>query len=135
MIGICSSGQSTRRQVCLSNGTVTGFDPVERHGRQIKHQIEHQVEHQVEHEVEHEVDLSEVFIAVLRVLGGKMLSRKEIFASIGMNGDSRSFKRNIEPLITGGFVEMTVPDKSNSKLQKYRLTDKGIAAGCGNRIR
>jgi DNA-binding HxlR family transcriptional regulator len=44
-----------------------------------------------------------------------------------MTGDSRSFKRNIEPLITDGLVERTVPDKPNSKLQKYRLTDKGKA--------
>ncbi len=44
-----------------------------------------------------------------------------------MNGDSRSFKRHIEPLLADGFIEMTVPDKPNSRLQKYRLTDRGKA--------
>jgi len=52
---------------------------------------------------------------------------KEIFAAIGMNGDSRAFKRHIEPLLAEGLVKMTVPDKPNSRLQKYRLTDKGKA--------
>jgi predicted transcriptional regulator len=49
-----------------------------------------------------------------------------------MNGDSRSFKRNIEPLLVDGLIEMTVPDKPNSKLQKYRLTAKGktIMSAC-----
>lgn len=90
--------------------------------------IAQQQKHQVEHEHKHQVDLSDFAISVLKTIGGKTLSRKEIFAAIGMNGDSRSFKRNIEPLITGGFIKMTVPEKPNSKLQKYRLTDKGTAA-------
>jgi predicted transcriptional regulator len=42
-----------------------------------------------------------------------------------MNSDLRSFKRHIDPLLVEGLIEMTVPDKPNSKLQKYRLTGKG----------
>jgi len=82
-----------------------------------------QEKHQEKHQVKHQVELGDVQIAVLRALESKTLSRKDIFAAIGMGGDSRSFKRNIEPLLTGGLIEMTVPDKPNSKLQKYRLTD------------
>lgn len=44
---------------------------------------------------------------------------------IGMNGDSRAFKRHIEPLLDAALIEMTVPDKPNSRLQKYRLTESG----------
>jgi hypothetical protein len=64
----------------------------------------------------------------LKALKTGVLSRKEIFAAIGMNSDTRYFKRNIAPLIEGGFIEMTVPDKPNSSLQKYRVTDRGGAA-------
>ena len=87
---------------------------------------------QAKHQVKHQVDLTDTQIAVLKSLGNKTFSRKEIFAAIEMNGDSRSFKRHIEPLLDAGLIEMTVPDKPNSRLQKYRLTDSGKAAiECG----
>ena len=89
--------------------------------------IASQEKHQVRHEDKHQVQLNDTQIQVLKALEDKILSRKEIFAAIGMNGDSRSFKRHIEPLLTGAFLKMTVPDKPNSKLQKYRLTDSGKA--------
>ncbi|MDR3108347.1 MAG: Fic family protein [Planctomycetaceae bacterium] len=94
-----------------------------------------QEKHQVKHEDKHQVELGDTQFAVLKALENKTLSRKEIFAAIGMNSDSRAFKRNVEPLITDGFIEMTVPDKPNSKLQKYRITEKGTAAIGGANIR
>lgn len=90
--------------------------------------IAEQSTHQVRHKDKHQVDLSVTQIAVLKSLKSKALPRKEIFAEIEMNGDSRSFKRHIEPLIEIGFIEMTVPDKPNSRLQKYRLTEAGKVA-------
>jgi len=87
---------------------------------------------QVKHQVEHQVEMTDTQNAILRLLENKSLSRKEIFAGIGMKGDSRSFKRIVEPLIAAGFVERTVPDKPKSSLQKYRLTDKGRALLTGN---
>ncbi|MGI1659242.1 MAG: Fic family protein [Desulfitobacterium sp.] len=71
--------------------------------------------------------MSDTQIEVLKALEGRTLSRKDIFATIGMNSASRSFKRYMEPLLADGFIEMTVPDKPNSRLQKYRLTDSGKA--------
>ena len=86
-----------------------------------------QEKHQVRHKDKHQVELTGIQISVLKTLGNKTLSRKEIFTAIGMNGDSRSFKRHIEPLIEAGLIEMTIPDKPNSRLQKYRVTDDGSA--------
>jgi hypothetical protein len=31
----------------------------------------------------------------------------------------------LTPLLNTGLVEMTIPDKPNSRLQKYRLTENG----------
>lgn len=81
-----------------------------------------QEKHQVEHQEKHQVELSDIQNAVLKALENKELSRKEVFAAIGMVGDSRAFKRHIEPLLDAGLIEMTVPDKPNSRLQKYRLS-------------
>jgi len=39
--------------------------------------------------------------------------------------DSRAFKRHIEPLIAQGLIEMTIPDKPNSRNQKYVRTSYG----------
>ena len=89
--------------------------------------IKHQEQHQVKHQDKHQVELGDMQVAVLNVLEKGTLSRKEIFAAIGMSGDHRAFKRTIEPLLIAGHVEMTIPDKPNSKLQKYRLTPKGKA--------
>ncbi|HPZ15938.1 MAG TPA: hypothetical protein PLX25_04670 [Sphaerochaeta sp.] len=50
---------------------------------------------------------------------------------IGLNPDSRSFKRHIQPLLDEGLVERTVPEKPTSSIQRYRLSAKGrrIAQG------
>jgi Fic family protein len=87
--------------------------------------ITDQEKRQVKHEDKHKANLTVTQIDVMKLLDGKILSRKEIFAAIGMNGDSRSFKRHIEPLLEAELIEMTVPDKPNSRMQKYRLTENG----------
>jgi predicted transcriptional regulator len=86
------------------------------------------MKHQDKHKDKHQVELGKVMLSILKSLESTSLSRKEIFAAISMNSDTRAFRRYIEPLLEGAYIEMTVPDKPNSKLQKYRITDKGKAA-------
>jgi hypothetical protein len=80
------------------------------------------------HDECHDKELSEMKKSVLKSLESTILSRKEIFMAIGKSGDHRAFRRVIEPLLADNYIEMTIPDKPNSSLQKYRLTDKGVSA-------
>ena len=40
--------------------------------------------------------------------------------------DRKSFRaRYLRPALADEFIEMTIPDKPNSPLQRYRITEKG----------
>jgi len=52
-------------------------------------------------------------------------SRYEIFKHIRVTNQSKNKSRLIDPLIEIGWLEMTIPDKPNSRLQQYKLTEKG----------
>lgn len=61
---------------------------------------------------------------LLHVLKGEM-TREEIQSALGLR-DRKSFReRYLKPAVAEGLLEMTLPDKPNSRLQKYRLTDMG----------
>lgn len=49
----------------------------------------------------------------------------EIMKLINWTDRTKFRNKYINPLIAEGVLEMTVPDKPNSRLQKYRLTEKG----------
>lgn len=41
---------------------------------------------------------------------------------------AKSFReRDFKPALADGPIEMSIPDKPNSRLQRYRLTDEGRA--------
>jgi len=43
--------------------------------------------------------------------------------------DEKHFRKYYQQVaVAAGFLEMTIPDKPNSRLQKYRLTEKGRAS-------
>jgi len=57
---------------------------------------------------------------LLRVMKGEM-TRDEIQRALKLR-DRKSFReRYLLPALTNGLIEMTIPDKPNSRLQKYRL--------------
>ena len=63
-------------------------------------------------------------VRLLRVLKGEM-SRKALQAALSMKDEEHFRKAYLLPALEAGLVEMTIPDKPNSRLQKYRLTGKG----------
>ncbi|AFJ43644.1 Fic family protein [Francisella orientalis] len=57
---------------------------------------------------------------LLKVLGTWELSRQEIQDKLGLK-DRKSFaERYLNPALEQGLIEMTIPDKPKSRLQKYR---------------
>ena len=46
----------------------------------------------------------------------------KIFIHIRVTNQSKNKSRYIDPLIEAGCLEMTIPDKPNSRLQQYKLT-------------
>ena len=61
---------------------------------------------------------------LMQAIVGEM-SRGDIQAALGLQ-DRKSFReRYLVPALEGGLIEMNLPEKPNSRLQKYRLTDQG----------
>ncbi|MCL7488846.1 MAG: Fic family protein [Desulfobulbaceae bacterium] len=61
---------------------------------------------------------------LLAVIQGEM-SREALQEALNLQ-DRKSFReRYLQPALAEGLIEMTIPDKPTSRLQKYRLTDKG----------
>ena len=55
------------------------------------------------------------------------MKRQEMQASLGLKHDEHFRQAYLVPALSAGLIEMTIPDKPKSRLQKYRLTDKGRA--------
>ena len=52
-------------------------------------------------------------------------SRAEILNHIGLTNHTKNFNAFLKPLLDFQIIEFTIPNKPNSRLQKYRLTAKG----------
>ena len=52
----------------------------------------------------------------------------ELMNAVGRKNRSKFRDQFLKPLLEMGFIEMTIPDKPNSRLQKYRVTETGINA-------
>ena len=53
-------------------------------------------------------------------------SRTELMSLLNLK-DIKNFKKNyLKIALDENYVELTIPEKPNSNLQKYRLTEKGM---------
>jgi len=49
-------------------------------------------------------------------------------SAVGRKSRTKFRIQFIQPLLDLGLIQMTIPDKPNSRLQKYRITPAGIEA-------
>ena len=63
---------------------------------------------------------------LVSILTGEM-GRSELQGLLSIKNRDYFRTDYLNPAISNGYVELTIPDKPNSRNQKYRLTAKGIA--------
>ncbi len=92
------------------------------------HDSDHVADHVTDHVADHVTDhVSHQIIGVLRAIDGE-LSRKKLQSLMKIQHRVHFYEHYLRPAITAGYIEMTIPDKPKSVLQKYRLTQKGRGA-------
>jgi Fic family protein len=64
---------------------------------------------------------------LLKIFDRNPLSASDLMQKIDLSHRPTFRKNYLNPAINKGLIEMTIPDKPNSRLQKYRITPKGIA--------
>jgi len=65
---------------------------------------------------------------VVLLLKDMPLAKSEISSRLGQKRVSGQLNNVIRVLLAENLIELTMPDKPNSRLQKYRLTKKGAKA-------
>ena len=68
----------------------------------------------------HTDPVSEQVRALLNCLGDKELSISQLMERLGLSHRPTFRKNYLRPALDAGLIEMTIPDKPNSRNQKYR---------------
>ena len=68
---------------------------------------------------------SEMATSILNALQNGVLGEKEVAQHLGKVQPTRYLNDLVRKLVTAKLIEYTIPDKPTSRLQKYRLTEKG----------
>jgi len=63
--------------------------------------------------------------ALLHTIRAKTCSSHEIMTALGLSHRTNFRQHYLHPALDGGLIEMTIPEKPTSRLQKYRVTDLG----------
>jgi len=59
---------------------------------------------------------------ILELLQGDALGKQEIAQKLGKSKPTRYLDELVKKMLADGLIEFTLPEKPNSRLQKYRRT-------------
>jgi predicted HTH transcriptional regulator len=74
---------------------------------------------------EAQVELTALEQQLLMACRNESRSGQELHEAAGYDARTGNFKRSLDKVLEAQLLAMTIPDKPTSRLQKYRLTDKG----------
>jgi len=89
-------------------------------------QVSEQVVGPVRGPVRGPVELTDIQYKILLECSTNPLSAKEITGKIGLTIKSGNVKRALAILRKNEYLSYTIPEKPGSRLQKYRITEKGL---------
>ena len=101
------------------------FDPAYLKALRVGQRQTEQVTPEVEAQVEAQVELSATEQLILKACEGQPSTGQKLLAAAGYSQRTGNFKRAMERLLSLGLMAYTLPDKPNSRLQKYKLTALG----------
>lgn len=87
--------------------------------------VAHQVAYDVAYQVAYQNVPSNTAGRTFLILKDGPLGRADIAKAIGVTRMARSLKLALDTLMEDGLIEYTIPNNVRSRLQKYRLTEKG----------
>ena len=87
----------------------------------------HDTTHDTAHDTAHDVSSASKAIRTLVICIEGEVDRDTLQSLIGIKHRTYFRSTYIKPALEEGYIEFTLPNEKQSKLQKYRLTAKGIA--------
>ena len=105
--------------------TIIWRKTVERAVAQSSDPVAHQVAYDVAYQVAYQNVPSNTAGRIFLILKDGPLGRVDIAKKIGVTRMARSLKLALDTLMEDGLIEYTIPNNVRSRLQKYRLTEKG----------
>jgi predicted HTH transcriptional regulator len=125
MIRLCRAAGLSEPEFSISNGFIATVRCPEAH---FTGEVTGEVAGEVTGEVagEQSSQVREEVARVLLVLNGEM-KRSAIQAALKLRHEDHFRDAYLNPALDAGMIEMTIPTKPRSSLQKYRLTARGAA--------
>lgn len=83
--------------------------------------------HDTDHDTDHDKNETSKFIRILVSNMEGEVDRETLQSKIGIKNRQHFRNAYLKPSLDEGYIEFTLPNEKQSKLQKYRLTAKGMA--------